>query len=676
MRFCIRQYSWLTFIVSVPHATSLKERILLAPFTPLTYIAGQLLHRTTQPIFGDEEMSRERLIDRISPETDRIMVEEDWTWLMSPFIDVLEMSSEAAADAGCYTEVESHVPRQDVIDVPSLKLSNNSQDQRFNIVTLDTAGKAVLLEGEPGCGKTTWILRFFSHRKATQKDIYFFRLDGLKVRSALNSELPETYIPYQLCEGIIDEMKATAKTNSIATPIDDVDPVEANPRRLERAIEETASILAKHNIFGWVILDNFDQQPNHLQRLAVDYARSLHGKGLKVLVALRPYSDRVIAAHHEFRRVTVPAPELSLILEQRVRVALMTSSAKQLLAKLANTPAELSWTQGVVNNAASLRRVWDLAARMLKDLTGFRTFLWQIHCGDLHHILHDLSEMLRSGFFANEAKRRLSGDDKRNQHEFLTAYYSGDYRHHRFAPRSGENIVNLYQAPQSDRKHELLNMRFMQFLRKCCIGQRSVSFDTLRGQLVSFGYEDFHISNTARFLLQQRLVLEVRRQLDWTSEEIAFNDDDGFTISSAGLYYLDTLTLEIRYIVAMSHVTFMDPTSIDVMHISERSVEDHFTNAWVLMHHVGGVLHDELERLRDEGKLSTFLEAIELGSGFFYPGVESCYSRARALNLRGYISRDHVERWAKLMEIAENIRDLKVNGNSELRDIPFIGDLT
>lgn len=608
-------------------------------------------------------MKRMRLIDLIPEQSDRVPVPADWNWLMQPFVFAFHLPAEVAASE-TYVEVESGAPSLDYLSTrieATLSLGVTAESLRHNFRVLSLyPGRPILLVGEPGVGKTTWLLHFFS-QAAVERRSYYVRVDGSSIYPALGGVTPVDYLQFRIRQGIWERMKATADSLGIEVPAHSVTPHLENMFVLESALKETAEILAQNKKTCWVLIDNFDRRPRELQQLAIEFGKNLCAAlGVHVIVALRPYTLGHDHIMDDLPCITVPSPSLGDLVKSRINYVLDSSNCRELKKQFAKgVSANLRWTNGTIKSEEDLGNLWRTVGNTLAELHDLQRLLFVIHLGDLHAITEDLRGLMFSGFFCNEMMRRLAGDS-RNVHEFLTAYFRGAYRHHRHSKQSGEYVVNLYEAPGADDRHRFLLIRFLQVVRKLGAGNAIPTYGDARGVLESFGYESHRIDAAASLLIRCRLVLEVKRLLDWHNPVLELANSDQITVSESGVYYLDKLTRNPRYIQAMADVTFLPSEVVETMKTDERSVDDAYCNAFLLMSNVEKSLSAENSRLIKTGVFGHFLSMLDIGEGFFYSGVWECHKQFKALVNQRKASPNILEKWERLLRRAEEIRSLRL----------------
>lgn len=605
-------------------------------------------------------MPRRRLIDTI--QDDKVPVPNEWTWLMDPFIKAFHLTPDVAASSDCYVDVELTSPSLLYLSMTiraTLRLGTKSEDIKYNLDTM-RANRPILIVGEPGVGKTTWILHFFC-QELVERSHYSYYYDASCMLSSLVGGDEVDYMQHSLRRGLIEVMRRNCHANGLTAPVFEVDSHASGHYEIEDAIRDTAGLLRENGLHGWVVLDNLDRRPRKYQEYAIECAKHLSKNvGLNVLLAARPYTlQHTWANGDDLICVTVPPPSLYEIIRRRIEYVRNEPVCRRVCQDLMRQKgASLSWTHGLVHDEATLAELWDRVAIALEELDELKQLLFHVHLADLHEITRELRELLSSGYFCTEMMRRLAGES-RSSHEFLTAYFRGDYYHHRQSRHSGEWIVNLFDTPGSDSLHRLLAVRFLQVLRGYCRGRLSVSFGELRDKLESFGYSYSAIRSTGSFLVQRRLILEIGSMLDWHDPYLVIGDSEELVLSQSGQYYLDTLISNHRYIQAMSDVTHLNDDIVSKMRQVLRTADDHFYNSYHLLNEVGDAVEKELRRLEKSQSLNAFFEAIETGDDFFYRAVSSCNRRAQELLEGEKVSTVTARLWVALQAKADRIHRWK-----------------
>ena len=92
----------------------------------------------------------------------------------------------------------------------ALGLASKGQVLQVNQQILRHNHAPVLLIGEPGVGKSTWLTRFFAERDVRQ-EFYSYRLDASTMYPALVPTELVSYVQHSLCSGVVEEMRAVSE---------------------------------------------------------------------------------------------------------------------------------------------------------------------------------------------------------------------------------------------------------------------------------------------------------------------------------------------------------------------------------------------------------------------------------------------------------------------------------
>jgi len=610
------------------------------------------------------KQKRTRLIDTIPEFDDTVSVPQEWTWLMTPYIYALDLPSSVVVSGNLYVDTEAGnsqiiYAKSLLGTVGTLSLAKGTENTKETLNLLRSTPGIILLLGDPGVGKTTWVQHFFNLPDVCSTNEHFY-FDGRETYSALVDLAPVDYLKAKIREGIIKTTQKACRRLNLSHEINNIgEPYKiAHTLEVESIVHSAVIECMNKGIQIWLILDNFDRLERVLQNQVIDYSKNAYTQlGLRSIVPVRPYTlqGRIL---HDLRCVTLSPPSLEMLLRKRADYAIESQTASEIVNQFERgLSVNLSWTQGVIDTRDKLLTLYKNVGSALAESTVFTKCLSSIHAHDLHYILHELRELCTSGYFCRIMIERLSGQ-KRSESELISAYMRGHYYHHRAKYHSGENIVNLFDTGP-DTKHRFLAIRILQLVDRYDRGDSDgIPAQVLVDKLTTLGFTSEYIISTIEYLMKHRLLIEISRFADWDSGDFKLNLSDRIKLSLTGRYYLDCLLKNTRYIECMTHVTRLLPSIIDNMAKRTRTAEDSFKNISFLLKDVGGVILQDLKDMKPGVKVK-FLQELDHQQGFFYSATTECLRRVEKLNSEGKLSDDIVGSFNELSQIAQNIIDIK-----------------
>jgi hypothetical protein len=610
---------------------------------------------------------RIRLIDTISETEDSIPVPQEWEWLMTPFILALDMPSSAVVSENLYVDVKGG-NAQIIYPKDLVHIAGTLDEDEKAKTTLDflmpLSGTIVIL-GDPGVGKTTWIQHFFKLPEISDANEAFY-LDGRDVCSPLVDLPPDEYLKAKIREGMIKTAQKVCRRLGLPHKINNIsEPAAvAHSIGIESIVNSAAQECMKNGVQLWLILDNFDRRERKLQDEAINFARNaLVHWGIRSIVPIRPYTMEGRRLD-DLQCVTLQPPSLNALLHKRADYAINSPAASQIINQLERGTVNLSWTQGNIDSKDKLLALYKNVGTALSESTEFIQFLSAVHAHDLHYILYELKDLCNSGYFCAVMIEQLSHLSRNahthiSRHELIRAYMRGHYYHHRAEHQSGKSIVNLFDAG-ADTKHRFLAIRILQLADRYGHGVLdSVPVKVLTDKLVSFGFITEYISSEIEHLVRCRLLIETTRFADWDTADFKLNQSDKVKLTFTGKYYIENLLKNTRYIESMAHVTRLPPSTIAEMPTRTRTTEDSFKNIYFLLKDVGETILQNLEDMRKSHVLSDFLREINHQPGFFYLAVDECLRRVEDIHNENRLSIDVVNNFKELSQMAHNIINIK-----------------
>ncbi len=504
-------------------------------------------------------MNQKRLIDIIPEAEDTCPVDEGWRQVIEPFLLSLSLPPDVVAQEA-YCELEAAVSKRRYPGLTLsavLRLETKPEAQQHNLRELrgrrtagdstDAALRPVLLIGDQGIGKTTWMLRFFSQEFRASSS-YFYRLDGQAIAARSAGQSAQDFIKQSIREGLYESATRMHRRRGMETrgsqiPLKSVRSL--SEREFADVLESVAADMAQQGVQGWIVLDNLDCLGADIQRFAIEYASSLATPDLTVTVAARPNSVGATALTDPVC-VTVAPPLITEVLRLRAEVVRSMDAAKDIWRRFEHgEDLNLSWAPEAGRNEF-LESLYQVVAESWGEFPSLYDMLCRIHCGDLRAVLDDVADLLRSGHYCSQIERRLAGQPW-NEDEMVMACFRGAYRHHRQTEDSGGSFINLFDAECAQPLGRFLNACILQTMRSLT-QERGITFDRLASELEMLGYHTAGVRLSVTRLMQRRLLRTVGR-FNGQNDEIQSESEDQLALSPSGDHYLDKLAGDDRYVL-------------------------------------------------------------------------------------------------------------------------------
>lgn len=537
--------------------------------------------------------------DTVTEEKDKsARISNEWDLLMNPLIQVLGIKSLEPYARDLYVATPS---KEYTLNYPRLRnapmvdlrvaLADSVVDPDFLANLGEHTGPdklPLVLIGEPGVGKSTWITRV--SQNAVQSKIHCIRYNhdeqiGSLISASSAEEKIQIIIRGQIIQ-ILIECAAAHPVELPNFPAFSADEQKVWTENTATRVKQAIRLLRDAKIKIWLAIDNLDRFPLTQQNKALEIARYCSSVlGITTIVPIRPYTYR----DGDWRENTIPIvitpPDIKNVISKRLSLLRQYHDdrfgMKTLLDFLHTNTIHLSWMDRPIGATATPSR-----PQTLKEILRLYTKITKVIClnqplcrliyslrhYNIRKVVFDFGWLLKTSFVEQYVRDALlyennlnSNRRKPGEYELITAYLRGPYRRHR-GGRSGQhkiNVPNVFQAPLPPHA-AMLAVRILQVIKvktSDANGLPEISYVELVKTMAELSYEEKLVSQAIFFLGKRRLIQETRHFYDLGTQN-GFSvkpegDDYHFVLSSSGKYYFESFfdREAFRYLDAMSDVT-------------------------------------------------------------------------------------------------------------------------
>ncbi|TAK27041.1 MAG: hypothetical protein EPO40_18885 [Myxococcaceae bacterium] len=471
------------------------------------------------------------------------------------------------------TYLEDRYPEifQATAGTPSLTPATTRKGPESALVNLTNIRKPIILLGEVGVGKTTFLEHLFMIEwQDKSEDLIVLRMDlGDKpsrvadlpsmVNSEIERELLESYdIDIQengFLRGVYHgELARFRKSPSGALAgVDDAAYHRAELDyllKLQASFDEHLKAIFKHLVRGRrkivvLIFDNVDQRDADMQKAAFIQAQVAASTwDIFVMLALRPKTfveskaAGALSGYHP-RAFTISPPRFDLLIDKRLETALkMLDGTLPLPVLGANVRMQVHET---ANYLRMLRRSFahnQAIASFCEDISG----------GSMRLALDYVVGFMSCGHVDAKKILTLWAEGETYvipYHEFVRGVMYGDREYY---TGSESPILNVYDYNSSDRRELFVVLVVMSILAKAADADNAgfLAVDVCSARLTAIGYSRDQARNSIVRCVQARLIED-----NLKTGQFAV-DTSHVRLTSAGSHYLDHLTRSFVYTDAVS----------------------------------------------------------------------------------------------------------------------------
>lgn len=510
-----------------------------------------------------------KIIDLISEAEDREDVNNDWSLLVTPLAEAVKIDVEENP-ARLYILPESEGEYIITKEGDTKEVSYIPSDIYETKLQLGVhRNKPILLVGEAGVGKTSWIY-FFMKKVITDRKLgkfHYNQKSDYHLPISLGSNEIENFeriFWYTLLLKVKKWLFTHQLTGNRLYNIECEDIVEYGKKDFVRLFnvfrESMSELYDKKSLLLFIFIDNIDQYPKSLQMKAFDTAVWLAAtRGIVSFVTLRPDTlhhrmfDKKV---HDPIIYSISPPSLRQYLSNRKRYLWECKSDIYLkdireLLESKSTSFNLSYTGVIDYTEDGLKRLHTNIVRAVTQGKVLESAIYAFHNNNFRDIAKIVSSILKTAFFASEFKvgsvsepiPRLKRPEK-----IITAYLRGMFRHYR--PGTAQypvKNINIFDETQITNSELILSVRLLQYLfaRKNTV-KAGIKYVKLKNTFKKLGYADQTTSLALVYLNKKDFITETVSQKDIEDPE-EIKRADRFRLTELGNYVITRMMSEYAF---------------------------------------------------------------------------------------------------------------------------------
>lgn len=520
-----------------------------------------------------------RVIDRVDETIDREESAEDWSLLATPLAEVLKV--EATDDLSALYIRQSDGNKFPVVstnkDVDRIRtLPADFIDVRAKLTT--HRSKPVVLVGEAGVGKTSWLSYFHEEILKDERFVTFYYDQKVDFHIPLGLKLDpkekfEKIFWYKLIDALQEELKERGITGSKLSAIASEDIIEySNPQLLKlykMFSNEVKRIHEEKDVLFFSLIDNLDQFDAELQKRAFELSVWLGAlNGMVSFVTLRPdtMNDHLFVENvHNPIVYQIPPPSLKQLIDSRLNYLWSGAGQDRLndvRKVLANDKVtiNLSYTGLVERSEKALKTFHKNIKHALCGNSLLENALYSLHNYNIREASIILSSIVLTRYFSGEFKEGTAEEpipQLRRPEKLVTAYLRGIYGHYRGGTKTYPvaNISLFADLPEGP-EYVILGVRILQILmdRKTA-NNNGEGYKEMLSVLTFIGYEKQIVDKYLCMLSERGFIAECDRQAK-IIDPSSIEDTDRFRLQPTGEFVLTKLLFgyAFRYCEAVADI--------------------------------------------------------------------------------------------------------------------------